>query len=195
MHGPGRPGPGGPGPGMFGGGIFGPGGSAWGPDFKFPGPVSPARGGSVASTGDSFSGWYTSSKVNFKFNSIQVAENTGSKTRGFFSAARMFTAGPMHFSSFSARVEAAQSDYDDKRITDEVCKYRKLKAADKYHSYLYKLGYYTKEQFVYEIVNFAQEIKAWGEDEYICQQVLEESKVKLTEEELDLNRFKQKVQR
>lgn len=144
---------------------------------KRPGPIPNAPGGNVASTGDTFSGFYAETVVNFEMNSKKVRKNTGSLTKGIISATRLFYTGSLHYNVFTSRVNAVESDFKERRITEEQAKYRKLKAADKYYSYMHKIGYYTNEQFVYELQNYAEKIGAVNDDSYIFEQVLEESKV------------------
>lgn len=183
----------GPGGGMPGGGMpGGPGGMPGGPHGhgggfrggwdggwgrKFPGPIRRAPGGDVASTGDYFSGKSAKVQSDFYCNRKLVARNTGSKVKGFISAYRLYAMGPLHYNVFSSRIDAANKDFSERRITDEQCKYRKLKAADKYYSYMYSVGLYTKEQFEYELSNYATEIGVGQTDSYIIEQVFEESKV------------------
>lgn len=175
-HGPRGPhGPHGPGP--MGGGMFGPGGRAWGPGFKFPGPIRRAPGGDVASTGDYFSGVEANFTVSMYCNTKIIGKNKGSKIVGFLGATRLYTMGPLHYNIFTSRVEAATRDLAERRITEEQSKYRKLKAADKYYGYMFKVGIYTKEEFEYELKNFANEIGANGENSYIYEQVLDESNI------------------
>lgn len=175
---PGGPGFGGPhgGPGF--GGAFGHGGrfhGGWGRGY--PGPIRKAPGGTVATNGDYFSGKTAKVQTDFYCNRKLVAKNTGSKTKGFIAAYRLYAMGPLHYNVFTSRIEAATKDFAERRITDEQCKYRKLKAADKYYSYMYSVGLYTKEQFEYELNNYANEIGVNRDDSYIIEQVFEESKV------------------
>lgn len=186
MFGPGGPGrPGGPRGGRpprggmfgFGGGIFGPGGRAWGPGFKFPGPIPKAPGGSVANSGEYFSGKAAKVQTDLYCNYRMATENTGSKVKGCIAAYRLYAMGPLHYNVFSSRVAAATRDLEEHRITEEQSKYRKLKAADKYYTYLYKVGLYSKEAFEFELKNYAKKIGALGDDEYIFDQVLDESSI------------------
>ena len=184
MSGPGGPGgprgPRGPMPGgMFGpgGGIFGPGGRAWGPGFKFPGPIPPAPGGNVYSDGESWASKRANDSVNWYCNSKIVVKNTKSKVKGFISAFRLHTTGSLHYNLFMTKVAAATQDFTERRITDEQCKYRKLKAADKYYSYLYKVGLYTRERYKYEMRNFAKNSSVKENESYIIEQVFEESSI------------------
>lgn len=183
MYGPGGGGPGGPRGGRpprgfgFGGGMFGPGGRAWGPDFKFPGPIPRAPGGSVASTGDYYSGKKAKIQTEFYCNSRMATQITGSKVKGYITACRLYAMGPLHYNVFLSRVDAATQDLAEHRITDEQCKYRKLKAADKYYTYLYKVGLYSKEVFEFELKNYAKGIGVIGDETYIIDQVIDESSV------------------
>ena len=173
MYGPGGPGfPGGR-PGGFG--FFGHGGPMkWGPGYKFPGPVRRAQGGNVATSGDSVADIISDTIIDFNNDSLKVRKTTGSKAAGFISASRMFFTESLHYNMFMTRVNAAEKDLSEKRITAKQAKYRKLKAADKFHTYLYKVGYYTAAEYKDALEKYAsQEIN----DFFIYQQVLNESKV------------------
>ena len=175
------PPPGGGFPGGHHGGHHHGGRPAWGPGFKFWGPVSKAPGGDVASTGDYFSEKAAKTHVGFYCNSKIIKKNTGSGFKSFIGAYRMNMTGPLHSNVFASRVESIERDFSEHRITEEQAKYRKLKAAAKYYSYLLSVGIYTKLSFVFELQNYAEEIGALGENRYIFEQVVEENGIKYIE--------------
>ncbi len=154
---------------------FGRGSMPWGPGFKIPGPIPRAPGGTVVSDA-SPSAKSAKASVDFYCNKKIVAIHTGSKLKGFISASRMNVMGPLHYNVYLSRIAAADKDYAEKRITEEQCKYRKLKAADKYHSYLFNLGLYTEQQYEYEVETYAREIGVGEDEQYIVDQVFDESK-------------------
>ena len=152
---------------------------AWGPGFKFWGPIPKAPGGTVSSTGDYFSGRSAKTYVDFYCNSKIVKHNTGSSTKAFISSIRLYSMGPLHHNIFGSRIAAADADLSENRITAEQAMYRKLKAAAKYYSYLYKVGLHTKATFVYELRNYAKDIGAYNDNWYIFEQVIEENGISL----------------
>ncbi len=156
-------------------GPFGGGRMNLGPGFKIPGPIPRAPGGTVISDA-SPSAKSAKDSNDFYCNRKIVAIHTGSKLKGFISASRMNVMGPLHYNVYLSRIAAADKDFAEKRITDEQCKYRKLKAADKYHSYLFNLGLCTEQQYEYEVEAYAKEIGVGEEEKYIVDQVFDESK-------------------
>lgn len=168
-------------PGGYHGGHHHGGRPVWGPGFKFWGPVSKAPGGDVASTGDYFSEKTAKTHVGFYCNSKIIKKNTGSGFKSFIGAYRMHTTGPLHYNVFASRIESIERDFLEHRITEEQAKYRKLKAAAKYYSYLLSVGIYTKSSFVFELQNYAAEIGALDSNRYIFEQVVEENGISLEE--------------
>lgn len=187
--GPGR-GPGGPGMGGhgghggpgFGGGFRGGWDGGWG--RKFPGPVKPALGGNSAFSGTTPSERFTEITSNFRFNKKTIARIKGkSKLHGsivgFIGASRLSNMGSFHHNLYLSRTENAKELFNDKRIDLKTCQYRQLKAAAKYHKYLYKLGMYTEEDFIYQMDLEAKQFGASsGEGLDIYMQVLEEEPIR-----------------
>ena len=185
--GPGR-GPFGPGRGPgFGGGFFGGGfrggwDGGWG--RKFPGPVRPAPGGNSTSTGTLPSASIAEKINNFAFYKDVISDIRGkSKLHGsivgFIGASRLSNMGNFHYNLYLSRTENAKELYDDKRIDLKTCQYRQLKAAAKYHKYLYKLGMYTEEDYIYQMDLEAKKFGASSGDGLgVYMQVLEEEPIR-----------------
>lgn len=191
MHGPGGPGaPGGPGGRpprhrFFGGSIFGPGGRAWGPGFKMPGPIPHAYGGDTSSNGATYSERSAKKWAKSYVNKRTIQNNTGSKVKGIILGSRLNMTGPLHEGLYVSRIKSVDNLLAEKRITAEVAKYRKLKANFAYNSYLLKCELLTDVEFIEAMKSFAGQIGAVGEDSYILEQVLEENGIDLAEYEAE----------
>ena len=190
MHGgPGGPGRGPVGPGgragfggFFGGGFRGGWDGGWG--RKFPGPVRPAAGGNTSYSGSLPSERFASVVNNFSYNKDVIARTKGkSKLHGsivgFIGASRLSNMGNFHYNLYLSRTENAKELFDDRRIDLKTCQYRQLKAAAKYHKYLYNLGMYTEEDFMYQMDLEAKKFKAAsGAGLGVYMQVLEEEPIR-----------------
>lgn len=177
MHGPGRPG---------GRGFFGKrgGGRGMGP-FHGPGPMPRVHGNTTPSGGFSYSESAAKSWVNSYVNRTTIEYNTGSKLKGIILGSRLSMMGPMHESIYVSRIQSIDEKLAEKRITPEIAKYRKLKAAFEYNSYLLKCEYLTPVGFVETMKSFAGQIGALGDDSYIFEQVMEENGIDLAEYEAE----------
>lgn len=192
MHGPGGPHGGGPhGGGPHGGGPHGGPGFGGGPGmrggygYKHPGPIKPAAGGYVA-TGDTFVDRYFAQRAKQRENFRDIGYNSrlstklGRSLRGLIGASRMNLTGGMHYDVFQSKVEAADKLLKKEKISELVCKYRKLKAASKYFEYLFKVGKINKEEYRYEMDTYAKSIGVTQEKDYDAYlQVMDEEPEKL----------------
>lgn len=178
-----RKGPGGPPPGPGFGGFGGSGRYGYG--WKVPGPIPPTPGGREPSYDSTLPDKIAKKHVDNYCNRKTIQRNTGSKLKGIILGSRLSLTGPLHEGLYVSRIQSVDNLLSEKRISSEVAKYRKLKAAFQYNSYLLKCELLTPVGLVEAMKEFAGQIGAVNDDAYIFEQVMEENGIDMAEYEAE----------
>ncbi len=152
-----------PGP-RFGGHGRPPFGPPGGPGFRFNRPfphfdynIPSAPRQQTVPVGTTMVATFTYGQISMA-ETMHIARLKKGKVGGIVTGLRMIFSGGIRNQAFQGRMATIDMQLAENRLTKEQANKRKIDAAKRYNRYLLKIGYITREEYVYGMEKFAEKI-------------------------------------